>query len=126
MELLLAQRRRDDMTTRDCAARMLLKPRVRDSPWVFWSSGRPSDNPPKPDSLELSQRTSWGCCRVRHSERLVPAAEGLFMITIAEHRDGPERDDGEEGHAALRYPFLHGVDEDGGQDEDDLEEDYLY
>ena len=41
MELLLAQRRRDDMTTRVRAARMLLKPRVRDSPRVLWSSGQP-------------------------------------------------------------------------------------
>jgi len=48
------------------------------------------------------------------------------MITIAEHRDGPERDDGEEVHDALRYPFLYSVEEDGGQDEDDLEVDYLY
>ena len=31
----------------------------------------------------------------------------------------------EEGHDALRYAFLYGVDEDS-QDEDDLEEDYLY
>lgn len=49
-------------------------------------------------------------------------AEGR-AITIAEHREWPERLDWEEGPDALRYPGLYDADED--QDDDEGEDDDL-
>jgi hypothetical protein len=54
--------------------------------------------------------------RAQHDERTDQRA-----ITIAEHREWPDRPDWEEGPDALRYPGLYDTDEPDPDDEDDVE-----
>lgn len=57
-----------------------------------------------------------------HMQRARVALElDARAITVAEHREWPDRPDWEEGPDALRYPGLYDIDPDDDLDEDDLE-----